>query len=72
MNQIGPSIDLVYGARIVVDDSNRKDLSTDGDNVKVSGTNPVTGQVAMGIFKISGGCNCHVGKLSGPDTIKFN
>jgi len=63
---------LVPGFRIVADDSNLKDLSTDGDNLKVTGTNPATGQTLSVQLKISGGCNCHVSRVSGPDTIRFN
>jgi hypothetical protein len=54
------------------DDNDIKDLSTEGDNVQVSATNPATGQVITTIFKISGGCNCHVTKIAGPDTIQFS
>lgn len=56
----------------ILDDNDIKDLSTEGDNLQVSATNPATGQVITTIFKISGGCNCHVTKISGPDTIQFN
>jgi hypothetical protein len=56
----------------VVDDNDKKDLSTEGDDVQVSATNPATNQNKAVVLKIAGGCNCHVTKLSGPDTIKFN
>jgi len=70
---LSPTANLIAGYEIVVDDSNLKDLSTGGDNLKVSGTNPATNQVATGIIKVSGGaCNCHVGWVSGPQTITFN
>ena len=71
-NVISASADLVPGYMIVADDSDLKDLTTDGDNIRVTATNPTTGQTLHTIFKISGGCNCHVGKVSGPDTIQFN
>ncbi|QXV67101.1 hypothetical protein FPZ42_01580 [Mucilaginibacter achroorhodeus] len=51
----------------IVTDSNRKELSSEGDDIRVTamyGTKRVES-----IFKISGGCNCHVEKLSGPDKI---
>ena len=56
----------------VVDDKDLKDLSTYGDNIRVSATDPSTGQTKTAILKIAGGCNCHVAKLAGPDTIQFN
>ena len=56
----------------ILDDNDIKDLSTEGDNLQVSATNPATGQIITTIFKISGGCNCHVTKISGPDTVQFN
>ena len=72
-NIISTTANLVAGAYIVVDDSNLKDLSPGGDNLKVSGTNPATNQVATATIKVSGGaCNCHVEWVSGPQTITFN
>lgn len=63
-----------YGAGYmeIADDNDLKALSTEGDNIQVSATNPATGQVITTIFKISGGCNCHVTKISGPDAIQFS
>ncbi len=66
-----PSANLYFAYRVIADDSDLKDLTTDGDNVRVTATSP-TGQALSTMFKISGGCNCHVAKVSGPDTIKFN
>jgi hypothetical protein len=71
-NNISASADFVPGFRVIVDDSDLKDLTTDGDNVRVTASNPATSQTINTLFKISGGCNCHVAKLSVPDTIKFN
>ncbi|MBS1527610.1 MAG: hypothetical protein JST19_18325 [Bacteroidetes bacterium] len=73
--QIQPGLanyDLVKGAYIIANDNELKDLSTDGDNIRVTGTNPATGQTKTAIFKVAGGCNCHVTKISGPDTIQFD
>jgi hypothetical protein len=56
----------------IVGDNDLKSFSTEGDNIQVSATNPETGQVITAIFKISGGCNCHVTKISGPNTIQFS
>lgn len=63
---------LVYGFYIVATDNNKMDYSTDGDIVKVSATDPATNQTKEVNLKISGGCNCHVARLSGPDMVKFN
>ena len=62
----------VKGFYVIADDSDLKQLSTDGDDVQVSATNPATNQTISTIFKIAGGCNCHVIKKSGPDKITFN
>jgi predicted membrane-bound mannosyltransferase len=67
-----PNVDLVPGYYVVASDSNIKDFSSNGDNVKVSATDPATGQIKTVDFKISGGCNCHVAKISGPDTVAFD
>jgi hypothetical protein len=70
-NVLSTTGNTIVGFMIVVDDSNLKDLSTDGDNVKVSGTNPATNEIQTATLKIAGGCNCHVSKISGPDVITF-
>ncbi len=67
-----PNLDLVKGYYIIASDSDKQDFSTDGDNIRVSATDPATNQTKTATFKISGGCNCHVGKLSGPDTLAFD
>ncbi|HTK20266.1 MAG TPA: hypothetical protein VL442_12150 [Mucilaginibacter sp.] len=63
---------LVLGYYIVATDNNKMDYSTDGDDIKVSATDPVTNQTKIVDLKISGSCNCHVAKISGPDTVKFD
>ncbi|MBV8388814.1 MAG: hypothetical protein JO080_03345 [Mucilaginibacter sp.] len=63
---------LVYGYYIVATDNNKMDYSTDGDVIRVSATDPATNQTKTANLKISGGCNCHVAQISGPDTLKFN
>jgi len=51
----------------IVTDANRKELSTEGDDIRVTA---IYGNKKIEtIFKISGGCNCHVEKLSGPEKI---
>jgi hypothetical protein len=54
-----------------VTDANLKDLS-DSDKVLVSAKHPVTNVLKQAEFTISGGeCACHVGKIAGPDEIRF-
>lgn len=60
------------GFYTIVDDSMRPQLSTQGDEIVVSATHPTTGQKKTTIYKISGGCNCHVHRTSGPDVITFD
>jgi hypothetical protein len=67
-----PNMDMVKGYYIIASDSNKKDYSSDGDNIRVTATDPATGQTKTVVLKISGGCNCHVDKISGPDTVAFD
>ena len=60
------------GYKEVVDDNDIKSLSTDGDNLQVSATNPNGNQTKTVVLKIAGGCNCHVTKVSGPDSLQFD
>jgi len=57
---------------LVADDSMLSQLSTDGDDILITATNPATNQTKTVTLKISGGCNCHVTKISGPDTVAFD
>ena len=56
----------------VADDNALGKLSTTGDEVIVTATHPTNGQTKTATFKISGGCNCHVARISGPQIIKFD
>jgi hypothetical protein len=56
----------------VADDGMRSKLSTKGDEVIVTATHPTNGQIKTATFKISGGCNCHVDRISGPQVVKFD
>jgi hypothetical protein len=60
------------GSYTIADDGMRAQLSTQGDEIVVSATHPTTGQIKTATFKISGGCNCHVERISGPQTITFD
>ncbi|MFD2147259.1 hypothetical protein [Mucilaginibacter antarcticus] len=63
---------VVKGQYAITDDGAKDKFSNDGDEVVVSATYAPTGQTKTATFKISGGCNCHIEKLSGPQTIKFD
>ncbi|MBD1387648.1 hypothetical protein IDJ75_20350 [Mucilaginibacter rigui] len=67
-----PIIDYVAGYVLVANDGIKTEFSTEGDDVEITAKSKATGQVKKVIVKISGGCNCHVAKLSGPDTVKFD
>ncbi|SDD59398.1 hypothetical protein SAMN05216464_1025 [Mucilaginibacter pineti] len=60
------------GIRSVADDGNLNEFSLEGDEVQVSATDSLTNQTIVSTLKISGGCTCHIEKLSGPDTVKFD
>ena len=60
------------GYYIVTDDNSKKEFSTEGDEVLISGTLSTTGQTKTVTYKISGGCNCHVDKVSGSSTVVFD
>jgi len=60
------------GIYVVASDSDLTELSEKGDIVLVSATNPKNNSKVSAEFVISGGlCICHVGKISGPETIKI-
>jgi len=66
------TIPLVEGTYLVMDDLNRKKLSSEGDYIKVSGSYEASGQTKEAILKVAGGKNsCHIQNLSGPDKIVF-
>ena len=71
-NVLSASANLIVGGEIIADDSNLKDLTSEGDNIQVTATVQSSGKAITTLFKIAGGCNCHVTKLSGPDVIKVN
>ncbi|MBC7400282.1 MAG: hypothetical protein H7289_10075 [Mucilaginibacter sp.] len=60
------------GVYIVTDDNGKANFSTEGDEVIISGTSPTTNVTKTITFKISGGCNCHVEKVSGESTVVFD
>jgi hypothetical protein len=56
----------------IVDDGVRSQLSTDGDDVLITATNPSTNQTKTVTLKLAGGCRCHVEKISGNTTAVFD
>lgn len=61
------------GYRTVITDSNIKDLSIEGDDLKISVTNPVSNQIKTVNIKIgTDQCACHIDKKSGPDKVAFD
>jgi hypothetical protein len=70
--QYPPNIDFVAGFVLLASDSNIKDFSTDGDDVKITAIDSASNQTKTSTLKISGGCNCHLNKLSGPDVMAFD
>jgi hypothetical protein len=60
------------GFYIVADDNGKNNFSTEGDDVVISGTSPTTNATKTVTFKISGGCNCHVEKVTGESTVVFD
>lgn len=59
------------GIFTVISDSEKNQLSTTGDDLKVSATDPKTNITETATVKVSGGCNCHVQKIAGPDSVVF-
>lgn len=55
----------------IATDSNKSEFSVAGDDVTVTATSVATNKTASATFKISGGCNCHIAKLSGSNKIVF-
>ena len=65
--------DLTPGTFIVIDDSETKKVSLEGDDIKVTGTYEITGQTKSAIIKVGRDeCFCHVNKIFGPDKIVFD
>ena len=68
---MGASI-FTLGVYVVATDINLVDLSTEGDRIKISATNPTNGTLKEAEFVVSGGiCKCNVTKISGPEIISF-
>lgn len=65
--------DLTIGDYIVAHDGNTKDLSEEGDDLKVTATSIETNQTKSVLVKVKGGkCACHIDKVSGPEQVVFD
>jgi hypothetical protein len=67
-----PNIDFIAGFNLIASDDTKKDFSTNGDDIEITATYAATGQTKKFKMKISGGCNCHINKISGPETVRFD
>lgn len=68
----GITMNFVAGVRIIATDETKSAFSAQGDDIRVTATSTATGKTKSVTLKVSGGCNCHVEKLSGPETVKFD
>lgn len=66
------TINTVPGVIIVATDETKNVFSIEGDDVRIMATSEATGKTKQVAIKVSGGCNCHVNKISGPETAKFD
>ena len=53
----------------IATDANKDEFSTAGDDVKLTTTTVGTNKLVTAMLKISGGCNCHIQKVSGTNKI---
>ena len=67
-----PAADFVAGFVLIASDGTKDEFSAEGDDVRITATSVTTGQVITTNLKISNGCNCHVTKVSGPETVTFD
>jgi hypothetical protein len=68
----GANVDFVAGFVLVATDEIKSGFSAEGDDDEITAKSKATGQVKKFIVKFSGSCNCHVSKVSGPETVKFD
>lgn len=67
-----PNVDFIAGSFLIASDENKGEFSTQGDDIKITATSALTGQIKTTTLKISGGCNCHVQKISGSEKVTFD
>ena len=67
------TVKLNPGTYVIADYSDSKLFSAAGDDVQVTATDSLTGQIKTVNFKLAlPVCSCGIEKISGPDTVKFN
>ena len=71
VTQAAGSPDNTAGNYAVVTDGNKKEISTNGDDLKITATSAADGKTVSAVIKVIGGCNCHVKKIAGPEAIVF-
>ena len=54
----------------IADDSKLSQFSTQGDDILITAS--VNNQTKKAVVNVAGGCNCHVERKSGPQTVKFD
>jgi hypothetical protein len=59
---------LVAGTYLVADDGQTKDFSTNGDTLRVTGTQGGASFTADFVFAADA-CGCHLQRVAGPDTV---
>lgn len=60
---------LAPGVYVVTDDGLRDEFSSDGDVVRVTGSQGGASFTADFVFAVPEPCRCHVVRLAGPDTV---
>lgn len=68
--QQGPGRQVGY--YVIAHDGMRSKLSVSGDDIVVTATIATGNQTKTATLKISGGCSCHVNRISGPQEVKFD
>lgn len=72
-SELSATANTIPGTFIVLDDGYRKNLSPQGDNIKITGTYDDTKQTKSVIIKVANPvCGCHFEKVSGDQIIKFD
>jgi hypothetical protein len=67
-----PATHYTPNTMLIASDGTREEFSSAGDDVEITATNTATGQIKKTVVKISGGCNCHVSRVSGPIKLIFD
>lgn len=66
------TVNMVQGAIIIATDETKSAFSVEGDDIRITATSVSTSKTKQVTIKVSGGCNCHVARVSGAETVKFD